>query len=474
MLSPTAPVLSRHHVKAARLHPWTSGLAMTALVFVAGLLRFVGLGTYPRYIFDEYYYVPAALSLLGHPLARTANLAPPGYDPNLFSAPPFAKEIFALSISLFGNNPWAWRLPSALLGSLVPVLIYGLARDLFPQSRRIPWAAAWLAAFDGLFLSLSRIALLDSIALPFLIANGWGLWRVHQMLQGQRPWSTRFVILWGISLGLGFAAKWNGAQMILLSWIVLALSIRRGTTRPIRHHLFAWLASTFIALFAYIATYLYAWPQGFLQRSLPGGFLTGWAVLQWQIIQGMWHLQFVHPWSTTTLSMITFARPTAFIDQFGPHQTLVRLWAFSDPFLIWGGLLALGVQAIAGIRRFIQTHQWPPLSPWLFLGLWVLCTYATWFLTPRTKFDYYFAYTMPALIIALVATVGVGWRYWPMSWRGLAGLFVAIIIGTTLYLLPLWVAYPMPIGFYHHHWWQNAWNPRLAAVRSSTLHRSSP
>lgn len=237
-------------------------IAWTMLIGLSATLRLWGLGLFPHYIYDEYYYIPAALSLLGHPLPQTLALAPPGYDPNLFSAPPFAKEVFAFSLSLFGANPWAGRLPSAILGTMVPLFTYGLARDLFPTSRRIPWIAAWLMAFDGLAVSLSRLAILDSVALPLVVLNGWGLWRIHQMIQGQRPWSRRLVILWGLSLGLGLAAKWNGAQMILLSWIVLLWDESVWRRWPWRQQLTLGLAPTFIALGAYIATYLYAWPQG--------------------------------------------------------------------------------------------------------------------------------------------------------------------------------------------------------------------
>ena len=438
-----------------------SWFALLPVLGVAALLRFIGLGLYPGYIYDEYYYVPAALSLLGHPITRTLAQAPAGYDPNLLSAPPFAKEIIALSIWLFGNHPEAWRLPSAVLGTIVPLLVYGLTRDLFPGHPRIAWGTAALAAVDGLLVTLSRVALLDSIALPLLIANGWGLWRVHQMIQGIRPWSARFIGIWGLGLGLGFAAKWNGAQMILLSWIVLAWDTPLWARHPRKHQLMLWLAPTFIALSAYIVTYGYAWPQGFRFSWLPHEFFLGWAVLQWQIIRHMWHLQFFHPWSTTTLSMITWARPTAFIDQWGPHHTLVRLWAFSDPFVIWTGLGALAAQGLAGLARIRQTHRVPRLNPWLFLGWWVVCLYGTWFLTARTKFDYYFAYTMPALIIAVVATIGLGWPHWPVSWRTLGVTVITVIVSTTLYLLPLWVAYPMSPGFYHRYWWNNAWNPKI-------------
>lgn len=443
--------------------------ALLPVLALGALLRFVGLGLFPGYMYDEYYYVPAALSLLGHPITRTLAQAPAGYDPNLLSAPPFAKEIIALSIGLFGNHPEAWRLPSAVFGTAVPLLLYGLTRDLFPGHPRIAWGAAALAAVDGLSLSLSRIALLDSIALPLLIANGWGLWRVHQMLQGTRPWSDRFLWIWGIGLGLGFAAKWNGAQMILLSWIVLAWDIPLWTRLSRQRRLLLGLAPTFIALGAYLIPYGYAWPQGFPQPWLPHDFFLGWAVLQWQILRHMWHLQFFHPWTTTTLSMIAWARPTAFIDQWGPHHTLVRLWAFSDPFLIWTGLGALGVQALAGLRRLGQTRRFPRLGAWLFLGWWVLCLYGTWFLSARTKFDYYFAYTMPALIIAAVATLGLGWVHWARSWRILGCLVMTVIVSTTLYLLPLWIAYPMPPGFYHRYWWNNAWSPQIHHTASAAV-----
>ena len=59
-----------------------------------------------------------------------------------------------------------WRLPGALAGASLPVTTWWLARTLFPDRPRIAGGAAIVVALSGLGLSHSRVALLDSTAVP--------------------------------------------------------------------------------------------------------------------------------------------------------------------------------------------------------------------------------------------------------------------------------------------------------------------
>ena len=104
---------------------------------------------------------------------------------------------------------------------------------------------------------------------------------------------------------------------------------------------------------------------------LAAGFLPGVLALQVHMMRDMWHFTFYHPWSTTTLSMILLARPTAFLYQRGHHHTMLRLFAFSNPFLIWLGLGSLILQgifhSIHGIHRIHQASApSSPLNAWTF------------------------------------------------------------------------------------------------------------
>ena len=112
-------------------------------------------------ILDEGYYLSSAHNILGveqlpgnpYPYAR------PGLDP-LIEHPIAGKLLIALSIRVLGDHPYAWRLPSAMAGTLVIVFVYLLARRL-TRRRDVALAAATLTALDPMMLVHSRIAMLE-------------------------------------------------------------------------------------------------------------------------------------------------------------------------------------------------------------------------------------------------------------------------------------------------------------------------
>ncbi|MCY0881289.1 MAG: glycosyltransferase family 39 protein, partial [Firmicutes bacterium] len=384
-----------------KLFAYPKGI-LWGIMLIAAAVRLIGFGRYHGLIYDEYYYVPAALTLLSRPSPVLIPHAVPGIDPNLLSAPPFAKEVIAASIWIFGNHAWAWRLPGEILGILAVGGLYALTRDMF-QSRATALVAAGLAAVDGLMITMSRVALLDSIAFPLVVLNGWMLWRLSAALRRGQAVRWPHWAGWGILLGLGLSAKWIGAQTILLAWVWLAGHKKFWPGQPLLSRWMAALSVTFVPLVVYFLTYFYAWPSGFHQSWLPRNFFIAWAVLQKDMVAALWDFRFYQPWTSSAWSWIAIPRPTLLL-QIVHHKHIMRLMAFSDPLVIWTGLLGLiqgGYDAL--VRR---KNGWI----WLFLWLWLGAFYGTWLLTPRSKFTYYFLSAMVAVIIAAAHLLVSGWR----------------------------------------------------------------
>jgi 4-amino-4-deoxy-L-arabinose transferase-like glycosyltransferase len=131
----------------------------------------IGIDTPDHPYFDETHYVPAARQLLQtHFAVPTLNL----------EHPPLAKELMALSIWLFGDNPFGWRTMSALFGALALTGVYLCGRALFDDRRAALWATA-LAALNQMLFVQARIAMLDIFALAFVL---WGA--------GPRSWRVPF------------------------------------------------------------------------------------------------------------------------------------------------------------------------------------------------------------------------------------------------------------------------------------------
>jgi predicted membrane-bound dolichyl-phosphate-mannose-protein mannosyltransferase len=160
-------------------------------------------------VFDEAYYVNAARVIAGiHPPAGApyAN-APLGVDPNS-EHPPLAKLLIAGGIELFGDGPWAWRLPSVLLGTVAILGMFFLVRAAGGGAWLGLGAAALMAA-DNLLLVHGRIGTLDISAVAAMI------WGAALYLRG-RP------ILAGVVIGVGACAK-EVTPYVLLVLVVLEL-----------------------------------------------------------------------------------------------------------------------------------------------------------------------------------------------------------------------------------------------------------
>jgi 4-amino-4-deoxy-L-arabinose transferase-like glycosyltransferase len=147
-------------------------MAMIVLIFVSFGLRVLWLDQPDKsLIFDEKYYVSAALTILDMPQPADAPYAhsTPGKDGNP-EHPALAKLIMAAGIALDGDNPWGWRFPSVLAGTLSIVFVYKVARAVGLSA----WPAvlaAYLYSFDNLVFITSRIGILDIYMMLGLLAG---------------------------------------------------------------------------------------------------------------------------------------------------------------------------------------------------------------------------------------------------------------------------------------------------------------
>jgi dolichyl-phosphate-mannose-protein mannosyltransferase len=131
--------------------PFTTQLVAIVLFLSAHFALLVGVNTSDKFVFDEVHYAPAARQML-EPVMSTPLLNP--------MHPPLAKQLIALSIRSFGDDPLGWRYPAVLFGSLAIVAMYFCGLALFgAQGPAI--AAALIAFFNQMLFVQSRIAMLD-------------------------------------------------------------------------------------------------------------------------------------------------------------------------------------------------------------------------------------------------------------------------------------------------------------------------
>ncbi|GCE44028.1 membrane protein [Rhodococcus wratislaviensis] len=113
--------------------------------------------------------------------------------------PPMSLWLMSLSVRIFGLSTWAMLVPQALLGVGSVALLYATVKRWFG-------AAAGLLA--GLVLALTPIAALmfrfnnpDALLVLLMIASVWA------MLRAVEDGRTRWMVLTGVFVGLGFLTK---------------------------------------------------------------------------------------------------------------------------------------------------------------------------------------------------------------------------------------------------------------------------
>lgn len=165
---------------------------------------------YDTTMFDEVYYAGSAYEFLnGMQMYETTH-------------PPMGKILIAIGEVLFGVTPFGWRFVCALAGVLaVPLFFWFLY--LVTENGRIALLGTVLYCLDFMHYTLSRIATLDSIIAFFIILMITLLLLVfkqaeQEISEGRRRPSFRLVlymVLDGISVGMGVATKWTGFYAML-------------------------------------------------------------------------------------------------------------------------------------------------------------------------------------------------------------------------------------------------------------------
>ena len=227
---------------------WSAAIGITVLAFV---MRVWNLGDPHEFAFDETYYAKDAWSLLHYGHAQdyvdSANdLILGGTTTGVWKDtasmavhPDGGKWLIALGEQFFGMDPFGWRIASAVVGSLMVLVMCRLARRL-TGSTLLGCVAGLLLMFDGLHFVLSRLALLDIFVAFWLLCavaclvndRDWyraklarlapdgvtdgGFGPVRGLLF--RPW----LLLAGICFGFSIGTKWTSiyplAAFGLLVW----------------------------------------------------------------------------------------------------------------------------------------------------------------------------------------------------------------------------------------------------------------
>jgi dolichyl-phosphate-mannose-protein mannosyltransferase len=386
-----------------------------------------GITTPDKFVFDEVHYVPAARQML-EPVLPQPMLNP--------MHPPLAKQMIALSIRAFGDNPMGWRYPGTLFGALAIVAMYLCGLALFANQAKAVATAA-IAFFNQMLFVMARTAMLDIFALTF------ALFGIAAFLFGfQRTRPQVWFALAGLAFGFSAACKWSGLfPLATCIAIVAVIRLMQGWRTQFadpqssdwyspdlwpdfRAHHFA-LCFVLAPALAYLSSFvgLYGFSFGDIieaQRRIFSDNTT-------TSLGG-------HTYMSSWPSWPLLVRPVWFLfDNLG-NGTISAVMCLGNPLVLWPALLALIVCA----RDVIVTRQRDAFLVLAFYaGPWL-----AWALLPRTLgFIYYYLPSATTASLALVYVLGRGhaprWLLWAFVAVAALGFAVmlsvsAAFIGTTM------------------------------------------
>jgi 4-amino-4-deoxy-L-arabinose transferase-like glycosyltransferase len=121
--------------------------------------------------------------------------------------PPLALWVQALSVRVFGFSSWSLLVPQALMGVASVALTYDLTRRQF--GRIAGFVAGLALVLTPVTVAISRHNNPDALLVLCCVA---ALWFVVRAFQDGR---TRWIVLAGVAVGLGFEAKMAAALLVV-------------------------------------------------------------------------------------------------------------------------------------------------------------------------------------------------------------------------------------------------------------------
>ncbi|WP_307785442.1 dolichyl-phosphate-mannose--protein mannosyltransferase [Microbacterium hibisci] len=490
--------------RARRLYAW---LGPAVVLVIAAVLRLWNLAAAHDLMnqFDETYYVKDAWTLLN--LGYEASWPSDGNerflsgDPNVFTTnpafvvhPPLGKWIIALGMMALGpESGWGWRITTALLG-VAAVLVLMLIAKRLTRSTTFAVVAGLLMAVDGLAISMSRVALLDTsltffVLLAFLfvlrdrdrtmtrIAETVAARRVGDVAPSWGPvlWNRPWIVAAGAALGAASAVKWSGAWVLAGLGIYLvvtdALARRRAgvlfwPTDAVRQGAVTFVLFVPVALVVYLASWT-GWlvTDGGYDRHAGSNPLESLWLYHVAMYNSTAGITAGHAYESPAWQWPLLLRPTSVYyhhDALGVDGCTSAkgcsevIAAMPNPLIWYAGVAAVLYLAY----RFVVARDWRHAL--VLTG--VAVTYVPWlFLPERTVFQFYTVLILPFMLLALtfalrdIAGPASADSYRRLTGQRLVLVFLGVALALSAFWYPVISAMNVPYDFWHSHMWLDSW-----------------
>ena len=365
---------------------------LVVIVLVAGIVtRFMWLNFPREVVFDEVHFgkFVTAYCCTGE---RFFDIHPPHAKLLVAGGVRLAGYKGDLSFSHIGQSygeapVWAFRLVPAVMGVLLPLILFGLWRQL-GASRAAAFFGALVVVFDNALTVQSRVISLDGVLLVAtfgaLSAYLWVEGGIKEKPGDWRRWVLGSVLVGGLA-GLAVGAKFTGLAAVGLLGLILCWRVLRAVTYK---ELARYLAAVLVMVASGVIVYGVGWALHFALLPLPGSG-DAWRVPQWEspllvsfvretrelhriMYDANYNLTATHPDASAWWSW-PLMRTSVFYWQYGGAGGRTgSIYFLGNPAVWWGTsvlfILALVYACLSLLRRWLRL--WKKFSIFNFQFSW--------------------------------------------------------------------------------------------------------
>jgi dolichyl-phosphate-mannose--protein O-mannosyl transferase len=388
--------------------------------------------------FDEIYYV------------RTAEEYMKLKEPYEWTHPPLGKLIIAAGISIFGYDPFGWRIMGVTFATLMIPVIYFLAKRLIGT-----WfgalASAFLLMFDFMHFTMGRISTVDTFVVFFsLTSQFFFLIYFQDVLRNGWKASIRPLFLAVLFFALGFSTKWY-VLYGFVGQIFLLLALRVNDVWSFKGGLMAriktFFGRPFFMLLGFLVVAVAIYLLTFVPYMMVGHTLRDVYDMQWSMYSYHSTLTATHPFSSEWWTWPLILRPVWLYVSALPNGLVSTIAAMGNPAIWWFGFASIIFAVEKAIRGkniasiFITTmffFQWLPYA-----------------VISRCLFLYHFYVNVPFLCLAVAYFLNDSWS----GRRGKVIVVAYLVVVAALFALfyPVLSGYPAPYWWSEHLRWIRSW-----------------
>jgi len=368
--------------------------------------------------FDEIYYV------------RTAEQYLRLQQPYEWTHPPLGKIIIAAGSTIFGYNPFGWRIMGVIFATLMIPLIYFLGKKLFGT-----WigafSSAFLLMFDFMVFTMGRMATVDTYVVFFSLASQLCFFiYLKNVLQDGWKTSVLPLFLAVLFFALGFSTKWVvlygfAGQLAILA--VLRLKEVLKLKEKLSARINAFIDRPFYLLLLFLLVAIFVYFLTFIPDMLAGRSLIG--VFQLQDSMFAYHstLTATHSFSSPWWSWPLILRPVWLFSSYLPNSMASTIAAMGNPAVWWVGFAFVILAVEEAVRR--------KNLPCLFITTMFFFQWLPYVLISRITFIYHYFVNVPILCLATAYFLNT---YWSKKWGKIAVLaYFAVVVAFFVLFYPV-------------------------------------